>query len=95
MRDGAPIGMDRQRPTSAGCAAEKQALQPEEIIVEVAGNGVGMAADDLSNPQTSLLRLRARLLEHSGDITHSPNETGGITATAYWRANRGLGVISG
>jgi two-component sensor histidine kinase len=69
--------------------------QPEEIIVEVSDNGVGMAADNLSNPQTSLLRLRARLLEHSGDITHSPNETGGITATAYWRANRGLSVISG
>ena len=69
--------------------------QPEEILVQVSDNGVGMEACDMGDPQTSLRRLRARLRERSGDITHSPNDAGGTTATAHWHANRGLGVTLG
>ncbi|HLK00873.1 MAG TPA: ATP-binding protein [Streptosporangiaceae bacterium] len=65
--------------------------QPEEVSVEIADNGAGMTTEDLSDPRTSLRMLRARLTERNGDLRHVPNETGGTTVTARWRASRGLG----
>jgi len=62
--------------------------QPAEVRVEIADDGAGMTADDISDPRSSLRMLRAWLRERKGDIGHSANEAGGTTAIAYWRADR-------
>jgi hypothetical protein len=66
-----------------------------QIRVEVSDNGVGMPEDALDNPDTSLRRLRDRLRQRDGDVTHARNEAGGITATAHWRMSGSLGVTPG
>jgi hypothetical protein len=65
--------------------------QPSEVRIEIADDGVGLAADDISDPRSSLRMLRAWLSERKGDIRHSANAAGGTTAVAYWRADRSHG----
>ncbi len=65
--------------------------QPTEVRVEIADDGTGMTADDISDPRSSLRMLRAWLRERKGDISHSANAAGGTTAVAYWRADRAHG----
>jgi hypothetical protein len=62
--------------------------QPVEVRVEIADDGAGMTADDISDPRSSLRMLRVWLRERKGDIRHSANAAGGTTAVAYWRADR-------
>jgi signal transduction histidine kinase len=66
--------------------------QPAVVRVVVADDGVGMTADDIGDPRTSLRMLRASLRQRNGDIEHSANADGGTTAVAYWRASPGHGV---
>jgi len=73
----------------AKCSIEGE---PRVIRVEVADNGAGMPAVGAVNPQTSLGVLRERLRERNGGIEHSRNATGGMTAVAYWHADRGVGL---
>jgi hypothetical protein len=65
--------------------------QPAEVRVEIADDGPGLTADDISDPRSSLRMLRAWLHERKGDIRHSANAGGGTTAVAYWRADRAHG----
>ena len=62
--------------------------QPAEVRIEIADDGAGLTADDISDPRSSLRMLRAWLQERKGDIRHSANIAGGTTAVAYWRADR-------
>jgi len=65
--------------------------RPAEIRIEIADDGTGLTADDISDPRSSLRILRAWLNERKGDIRHSANTVGGTTAVAYWRADRAHG----
>jgi hypothetical protein len=62
--------------------------QPAVVRIEIADDGAGLTADDVSDPRTSLRMLGAWLGERNGDIRHSANAAGGTTAVAYWRADR-------
>jgi hypothetical protein len=61
--------------------------QPSQVQIEIVDDGVGLTADDISDPRSSLRMLSAWLGERKGDIRHSANATGGTTAVAYWRAD--------
>lgn len=61
--------------------------QPSQVQIEIIDDGPGLAADDISDPRSSLRMLSAWLGERKGDIRHSANATGGTTAVAYWRAD--------
>ena len=65
--------------------------RPAEIRIEIADDGTGLTADDISDPRSSLRMLRAWLNERKGDIRHSANTVGGTTAVAYWCADRAHG----
>jgi Histidine kinase-, DNA gyrase B-, and HSP90-like ATPase len=65
--------------------------QPAEVRIEIADDGAGLTADDISDPRSSLRLLRAWLHERKGDIRHAANTVGGTTAVAYWRADRAHG----
>jgi hypothetical protein len=65
--------------------------QPAEVRIEIADDGIGLTADDISDPRSSLRMLRAWLRERKGDIRHSSSAAGGTTAVAYWRADRAHG----
>ena len=62
--------------------------QPAEVRVEIADDGAGLKADDMTDSRSSLRMLSAWLRERKGDIRHSANAAGGTTAVAYWRADR-------
>lgn len=61
--------------------------QPAQVRIEIADDGAGLTADDLSDPRSSLRMLGAWLGERKGNIRHSANATGGTTAVAYWCAD--------
>jgi hypothetical protein len=61
--------------------------QPAQVRIEIADDGVGLTADDISDPRSSLRILGAWLGERKGGIRHSANPAGGTTAVAYWRAD--------
>ena len=68
--------------------------QPAQVRIEIADDGAGLTAGDISDPRSSLRMLGAWLGERKGDIRHSANAAGGTTAVAYWRADpaRGHGL---
>jgi signal transduction histidine kinase len=61
--------------------------QPPQVRIEIADDGAGLAAGDISDPRSSLRMLGAWLRERNGDIRHSANASGGTTAVAFWRAD--------
>lgn len=65
--------------------------QPAQVRIEIADDGVGLAANDLSDPRSSLRMLGAWLGERKGDIRHSANAAGGTTAIAHWYAEPAYG----
>jgi hypothetical protein len=65
--------------------------QPAEVRIEIADDGVGMTAADISDPRSSLRMLHAWLRERKGEIRHAANTSGGTTAIACWRADRAYG----
>jgi hypothetical protein len=69
--------------------------QPAEVRIEIADDGTGLTADDISDPRSSLRMLCAWLRERKGDIRHSASAAGGTTAVAYWRADRAHGYGQG
>lgn len=69
--------------------------QPPQVRIEIADDGAGLTADDISDPRSSLRMLGAWLGERKGDIRHSANAAGGTTAIAYWHADpaHGHGLV--
>jgi hypothetical protein len=61
--------------------------QPAQVLIEIADDGTGLTAGDISDPRSSLRMLSAWLGEREGDIRHSANAAGGTTAVACWRAD--------
>jgi Histidine kinase-, DNA gyrase B-, and HSP90-like ATPase len=61
--------------------------QPAQVRIEIADDGAGLTADDISDPRSSLRKLGAWLGERKGNIRHSANAAGGTTAVACWRAD--------